>query len=301
MTPLLLLLLADPISPIDPRLTIDEAFDFEPTPTPVDLLVVVAHPDDESTFGALIPHYALCRGKSVQFVSMTSGEWGNGLPHHAEGETPDYSYDDADVPRYEGVPEDATYPSWYREHELTRMLQTAGVRTRPLLPRFPDRSGLQPWGQPDAAFALWGGKERAVGYLVEQIRRLRPGVVVTMAYDGYNNNPQHMAAGHGTIAAVEAAADAASYPESAAAHGAWEVKKLYLAVTPERETYETVHRHDWVPCGPTDPRAIAAKANAMHASQQMPEECPESSEFVLRLSTVGPDEVGENDLFENVE
>ena len=282
---------------------------FEPYPEKVDLLVVVAHPDDESTFGGLLPHYAICRGKRVAFVCLTSGEWGNGLPHHTNSEPPDYSYDDRDEPRFEKIDPEALYPSFYRESELSRVLAESGVRFAPVMPRFTDMNGrlTEPWGRPDGCFTLWGGRDRVVGYLVRQVRRFRPEVVVAMAYDGYNGNPQHLAASHGTIAACEAAGDPTRYPDGTARHDAWQVKKLYLAVS-EGEEYDLVHRHSWeLPCPrlaartpPETPRTVAARANALHQSQLMKNECPASSDFVLRLTTVGPDRTSENDLFENV-
>ena len=297
-----------------------EGVAFEPV-TKADLLVVVAHPDDESTFGGLLPHYAIARGKTVAFVCLTSGEWGNRLPHHdSPDDTPDYSYDDSEVTRHPGVPADALYPCYYRERELVAMLQTSGVPTQPRLLRHRDMNGFPDWGRPDNCFAFWGrelaakaargepidvqnpehiarGRREVVGQIVGIIRELRPEVVVTMAYDGYNGNPQHLCASHGTIDAVEAAAAADEYPEAGQPHT---VKKLYLAVS-EGETYDTVHSHSWTTdCDGRPAYEIAADANALHASQDMPRECPMSSDFVLRLSTVGPDVVGKDDLFENV-
>ena len=285
---------------------------FEPLPERVDLLVVVAHPDDEGTFGGLLPHYALCRDKSIAFVCLTSGEWGNGLPHHtaadlAAGRPKDYSYDETDYPRYEGIDPDAVYPCYYREGELSQTLKISGVPYAPIMPRFDDMNAIG-WGQPDPAFELWGGRDRVVGFLVQTIRKLQPAVVVTMAYDGYNGNPQHMAASHGTIEAVEAAADASLFVDHSAARDSHTVSKLYLAVS-EGERYDTVHSHRWtLPCPrlnnrspSTTPQEVAARANAAHASQEMKNECPATSDFVLQLSTVGPDQIGKDDLFENVQ
>ena len=267
-------------------------------PQKADLMVVVAHPDDESTFGGLIPYYAKCRGKSVVFVCLTSGEWGHGLPHHTSADqTPDYSYDDSEQPRFPKVPEDALYPCYYRETELANMLRESGVMRPAVTPRFADRSGLQPWGKPDAAFELWGGREKVVGFLVERMRRHRPEVVVTMAADGYNGNPQHMAAGTAAVLAAEAAGDADEYPGELPP---WAPKKVYRVLS-KGETAEARHVHSWeFDCGGETARAVAARANAMHESQGMKAECPSESAFVLVLSQVGPDTVGRDDLFENV-
>lgn len=276
---------------------------FQPYPEKADMLVVVAHPDDESTFGGLLPYYAMCQQKKVIFVCLTSGEWGNGLPHHSKAtDEPDYSFDDADYPRFEKVPADALYPCYYRETELARMLLTVGVNYKPILPRNKDMSDLQPWGKPDAAFELWGGQEKVVGFLVSQIRRFQPDVVVTMAVDGWNRNPQHMAASRGTVLACAAAGDVAKFADKLEPQKPWTPKKLYLAVS-DAERYPVVHAHDWeLACDPhpANARIIAARGNAMHESQEMKEECPASTNFVLKQTAVGPDNVGKNNLFENI-
>ena len=277
----------------------------------VDMLVVVAHPDDETTFGGMLPWYATCRGKRVALVCLTSGEWGNGLPHHTDpDDEPDYSYDDSDVPRFPGVPADATYPCYFRETELAAALAVFGVKDPPTLPRYQDDSDLEHWGTPDAAFELWGGREGVVDYLAEQVRRCRPDVVVTMAVDGYNGNPQHMAASRGTVLAVDrAAASDGDAP-------AWSAPKLYVAVTqgspdgidavPEayRAAEGVVHGHDWeLPCdasGGETARSLCNRGNVLHASQNMQPDCPKATDFVLIRTTVGPDVAARNNLFENL-
>ena len=287
---------------------------FDADPDRLDMLIVIAHPDDEGTFGGLLPFYAGCRGKSIKLLSLTSGEWGHGLPHHASADqTPDYSYDDSDQPRHDEVPADALYPCYFREIELARMLIASGVRYAPDLPRYRDASDLQPWGDPSSAFELWGGRDGVVRRVAETVRRVRPDVVVTMAEDGFNRNPQHLAASIAARAAVPLAADpAADVPGQP-----WQVAKLYTVVTnpadpvaggdPDPTIIEGIedqlHVHDWTqPCDglPTTPQIRAAEANALHRSQSMPNACAPSTRFILRHTTVGPDIVNRNDLFENL-
>jgi hypothetical protein len=78
--------------------------EFQPYPDKCDMMVVVAHPDDEGYLGGLLTHYTRVRKKKIVVVCLTSGEWGNGMPHHKAGQKPDYSYDDAEYQRYEKVP-----------------------------------------------------------------------------------------------------------------------------------------------------------------------------------------------------
>ena len=287
---------------------------FDPDPPKIDMLVVVAHPDDESTFGGLLPYYAICRAKTIKLMSLTSGEWGNGLPHHtSHDQLPDYSYDDSDQPRYTEIPEDALYPCYFREIELSRMLSMSGVNYSPILPRLKDLSGLQPWGSPDPAFELWGGKDRVCRIVATQIRRHRPDVIVTMAEDGFNRNPQHMAASSAARSAVDMASDQTLEFEGKP----WPVKKLYTVVTSRDDSVagadpidelreaakDRIHLHDWnLSCDalPGSAKLRAARANAMHKSQKMPEDCFDENEFILQHTIVGPDQKSRNDLFENV-
>ncbi len=269
---------------------------FEPYPDKADMLIVVAHPDDESTFGGLIPYYAVCQKKQVIFVCLTSGEWGHGMPHHTLAtDPPDYSYDDSDYPRFEAVPVDALYPCFYRELELTRALMTMGVNTKPIMPRFKDMSGLQPWGSPEPALELWGGREKTVEFVRSQIDRFKPEVVVTMAANGFNGNPIHAAASRAAVLASQASGG--DTPNS------WLPRKVYLQVA-EGEVYETVHSHSWdLNCNGNlgQARILAARGNVQHESQEMKEVCESSTKFTLIQSSVGPDVVNKDNLFEHLD
>ena len=270
---------------------------------PVDMLIVTAHPDDESVFGGLIPHYAACHHRRVVCVVLTSGEWGHGLPHHTSpNQSPDYSYDDSDQPRFENIPADALYPCYYREREMSAALLTMGVKEPPVMPRFVDRSGLQPWGRADAAMQLWGGENRVVEFVVAQIRRYRPSVVVSMSEDGWNGNPQHMAASKAAVLASARSADPDVDPVSAKRLGTHSVQKVYLHAGPS-ETHANVLTMRWDgPCdgAPGNAQTLAARGNAMHESQDMKEECEAETSFVLVRSEVGPDDPRRPDLFQNV-
>lgn len=287
---------------------------FAPDPETIDMLVVVAHPDDEGTFGGLLPYYAICREKKIKVMVLTSGEWGHGMPHHTSpDQKPDYSYDDSDQPRFEEVPKDALYPCYFREAEMSRMLAMSGVKYAPIMPRLKDSSNMKPWGKPDAAFELWGGREKVIRLVAQQIRRFRPSVVVTMAEDGFNRNPQHMAASVAARKAVPVAADRNSNLDGPV----WMVPKLYTVVTTRDDPVEgadpddsliegiedELHIHRWdIGCGNLlgTAQIRAARANALHRSQKMPEASALQNEFILQHSKVGPDTIKKNNLFENL-
>ncbi len=286
------------------------AVGFEPYPDKVDLMVITAHPDDETVMGGLIAHYAACEKRKVVIVVLTSGEWGNGLPHPTEpGQPIDCSYDDSDHPCFEGIAEsDLTYPCYYREGEMARAAIAYGMSYQPIMPRFKDISGLQPWGSPDPAFEFWGGEDKVVDYLAGQIKRFRPDVIVTMPMDGYNGNPQHMGASHGAAAAVEVAGQATQAASDAgfAVDAGWQVKKLYALVSAaelEAGRYDQTVTMDWTgDCRhhPGTAQILAARGTACHQSQGHAESCPASTTFALLDSTVGDDDPGAVDLFGNL-
>lgn len=276
---------------------------FEPYPDKADMLIVIAHPDDETVFGGMIADYAACRNMKVVLVCLTSGEWGNGLPHPVEeGEPCDCSYDDSDYPCFEKIPADQmTYPSYYREGEMARAAITYGMKYKPIMPRLKDMSSLQPWGSPDPAFDLWGGKEKVVAFVTKQVRRFRPDVIVTMPWNGYNGNPIHLGAVHSATLAWKAAADPHRFPDQLSEYATWQTQKLYLNVAKE-ESYQQTHPHDWTgDCAgrPGTAQILGARGSACHESQAMKEECPATTDFYLKESTVGPDVISRQNLFEN--
>lgn len=188
------------------------------------LLLVHAHPDDETiTTGGTIARY-LAEGAEVTVVTCTLGE---------EGEVME--------PRFAQLTaENADQLGGYRIGELTGALAALsdpeGPRLRPCL-----LGGMGRWrdsgmaGTPAAehprAFASAAPSAPADGSpmqaLVRIIRERRPQVVVTYDEVGGYGHPDHIAAHRLTHAAVEAAADPAVDP----AGEAWRVAKLYWTVT----------------------------------------------------------------------
>jgi LmbE family N-acetylglucosaminyl deacetylase len=182
-----------------------------------------------------------------------------------------------------------------------------GIHYKPIMPRFKDMSGLQPWGKPDAAMELWGGEEKVVGFVVEQIRRFKPDVIVSLAANGFNGNPQHAAASLSAVLASRVSGDSSQYASQLNRLEAWEPKKVYLHVAEQEKAasqYDVLHTHDWeLECGgrPGNARILAARGNVLHESQEMKEECDATSNFALIQTAVGPDRINQDNLFENIE
>ncbi len=119
------------------------------------LLVILAHPDDESfPMGGTLAKYA-AEGVSVNLSCATRGE--AGIP---------------------GLSSEAT--GHLREHELRRAAATLGLTTV----RFLDYHD----GQLDQV-----NPEQAIKQLVEVMREIRPQVVITFGPDGISGHPDHLA------------------------------------------------------------------------------------------------------------
>ncbi|WP_082929503.1 N-acetyl-1-D-myo-inositol-2-amino-2-deoxy-alpha-D-glucopyranoside deacetylase [Mycobacterium sp. 852013-51886_SCH5428379] len=155
------------------------------------LLLVHAHPDDETlTTGGTIAHY-VARGADVRVVTCTLGE---------EGEVIGERYAQLAV-------DHADQLGGYRILELTRALEALGVDE----PRFlggpghwrdSGMAGTPPRGHPRFADA---DLTDAAGVLATVIDEFRPHVVVTYDPDGGYGHPDHIQAHRVTTAAVTAA------------------------------------------------------------------------------------------------
>ncbi|MFF5034462.1 N-acetyl-1-D-myo-inositol-2-amino-2-deoxy-alpha-D-glucopyranoside deacetylase [Nocardia salmonicida] len=170
------------------------------------LLLVHAHPDDETlTTGGTIAHYRR-RGVPVTVVTCTLGE---------EGEVIGDRWSRL-------IATEADQLGGYRIGELTAALSALGV-TEPRFLGGPGRwrdSGMA--GTPSAANprAFVHSGDAAVDELVAVILELRPRVVVTYDPRGGYGHPDHIRAHEITTAAVEAAAEQG-----------WDVPKFYWTVT----------------------------------------------------------------------
>jgi mycothiol S-conjugate amidase len=183
------------------------------------LMHIHAHPDDESSKGAATTAYYVQQGVRVSVVTCTGGEQGSIL--NPKMDTPE---NQARLPEL-------------RKAEMAKAAQILGIDQIWLgYPDsgFPDLDNPQPL-DPDSFAAQ--PVDVAAGRLVKVIREVRPQVVTTYNERGGYPHPDHMMTHKITVAAVEAAADPAQWPE----HGpAWQVSKLYYDVAFHRRKWEVI-------------------------------------------------------------
>ena len=203
------------------------------------MLLVHAHPDDETiTTGGVIARY-LAEGAEVTVVTCTLGEEGEVI-----GE------------RWAGlVADQADQLGGYRVLELTSALAELGAGAPQFLGgagRWRD-SGMA--GTPAAANPrafVHADPAVATGLLADLIRRLRPHVVITYDEHGGYGHPDHIQAHEVTMAAVSAAE---SVVDAASDAQAWRVPKVYLTVAEEESLAAGLARLGEVPAGWSVPAA----------------------------------------------
>jgi N-acetyl-1-D-myo-inositol-2-amino-2-deoxy-alpha-D-glucopyranoside deacetylase len=156
------------------------------------LLLVHAHPDDESiNNGATMAKYA-AEGAHVTLVTCTLGERGEVIPpalRHLSGA---------------GLAEE-------RERELDAAMKALGVEDFGFLGgrgQYQD-SGMMGTSDNDNPYCFWRADvDEAAGHLVEVIREVRPQVLVTYDPDGGYGHPDHVQAHRVAMRAAELAAEA---------------------------------------------------------------------------------------------
>ncbi|GDY29917.1 mycothiol conjugate amidase Mca [Gandjariella thermophila] len=172
------------------------------------LMMVHAHPDDESSKGAATTARYVAEGHEVVVVTCTGGERGSIL--NPSMDRPDVAANMAEI----------------RRREMARAAEILGVRHRWL--GFVD-SGL-PEGDPkpplpEGCFALVP-LEEATETLVRVVRELRPHVMVTYDENGGYPHPDHIRCHEVSVAAFDAAGDPERFPD---AGEPWQPLKLYYS------------------------------------------------------------------------
>ncbi len=175
------------------------------------LLLVHAHPDDESIGnGATMARYA-AEGARVTLVTCTLGEGGEVIP-------PGLAHLTADR-------DDTLGP--YRIGELTSAMRETGVADFRFLGgagRYRD-SGMMGVPDNEVPGCFWQADvDEAAGHLVAVVREVRPQVLVTYDEDGGYGHPDHIQAHRVAMRAYELAADPAFRPELGPA---WPIAKVY--------------------------------------------------------------------------
>ncbi len=163
---------------------------------PLRLMVVAAHPDDETLgFGAVLARYA-SEGVETTLITATRGERGRYLDHRPG------------TPGHPGAAELAGI----RERELHEAASALGIGHVTVL-------GYEDQGLDRAHDA------GAVARIAAEIRRARPHVLLTFAADGAYGHPDHIAISQLATAATMAAANRGNDADVAATPHV--VSKLY--------------------------------------------------------------------------
>ncbi|MBA3072618.1 MAG: GlcNAc-PI de-N-acetylase [Anaerolineae bacterium] len=172
------------------------------------LLVVMAHPDDE-TFGTggTLAYYA-SKGVEVHLICATRGEVGDVEPELLEG--------------FDSIAD-------LRENELRCAAETLGLTQVHMLDyRDSGMAGSIDNLHPKALVAA--PPDQVAAEIVRFIRELKPDVVITFDPIGGYLHPDHIAIHNATVKAFYAAADAAQYQDGLAP---FQSQKLYYHTFPK--------------------------------------------------------------------
>jgi mycothiol S-conjugate amidase len=178
-----------------------------PNGTPLRLMAVHAHPDDESSKGAATLAKYAAEGAQILVVTMTGGERGDILnPALADNQAV-----------RENLPD-------VRREEMARAAEALGIDHRWLGfvdSGFPE--GDPPEDVPEGSFATLDAAEAAEP-LAQLIREFRPHVVTTYDPSGGYPHPDHIHTHTVSVEAVSAAADPDRTPRG---QKPWPVPKVY--------------------------------------------------------------------------
>ena len=193
-----------------------ETVDITPLDRSRRLLLVHAHPDDETIgTGATMAKYA-AEGVLVTLVTCTLGEEGEIL-------VPELEHLAAD--REDGL-------GRHRVEELATAMEALRVEDHRFLGgpgRWRD-SGMMGTPSNDRPDCFWRADlDEAVRELVAVVREVRPQVVVTYDANGGYGHPDHVQAHRVTVAAFDAAGDPGFAPEVGEP---WQPAKLYWTAAP---------------------------------------------------------------------
>ncbi|MFF2651180.1 N-acetyl-1-D-myo-inositol-2-amino-2-deoxy-alpha-D-glucopyranoside deacetylase [Streptomyces sp. NPDC058045] len=190
------------------------------------LLLVHAHPDDESiNNGATMARYA-AEGAHVALVTCTRGEEGEVIP--------------AGLAHLAADREDRL--GAHRATELAAAMRQLGVTDHRFLGgpgRYRD-SGMMGTEQNTRPGAFWSADlDEAAGHLVAVVRELRPQVLVTYDPDGGYGHPDHIQAHRVAMRAAQLSADPSFGPGSGRPHT---IRKIYWNRVPRSTAREAFTR-----------------------------------------------------------
>ena len=192
------------------------------TPTPLRLMAIHAHPDDESSKGAATTARSVDEGIEVMVVSCTGGERGDVINEQVQ-----------ELVDLHGIHQ-------VRQLEMAEAARILGVRHEWLGfmdSGFPDSGVTEEEPLPEDAFALVP-LTVSVPPLVKLLREFRPQVVTTYDENGGYPHPDHVRTHVVTIAAIAAAADPEAHPELGPEH---QVQKVYYNQQFHKERVVALH------------------------------------------------------------
>ena len=251
---------------------------WEPTEEKADILFLAAHPDDELLFmGGAIATYTAELQKRVVVAYLC-------------------------------------YSNTTRRSEALNGLWTMGVRHYPVFGGFRDVYSRTA----EDAYELVRGRRKALEeWMTGLFRQVKPEVVVTHDMNGEYGHGQHKMAADCATHCYDLAADPEQYPESAAAWGTWQVKKLYLHLWGEESDQTNFNwEQPLASMGGKTATELAEEAYALHLTQQNAGfkmrgkryifsvretggELFPNTKFGLYRTEVGPD-VKHDDFLENI-
>lgn len=230
--------------------------------SPVDLLVISTHPDDESVFLAAPAITSINAGKKVVTGYMT---WGTSK----------------------------------RRFEAEEACWMLGEKYPPTL-----RAAHDMMTNSLESMEKYWSLDKAVGYIVELIRKYKPSVIVTHDVGGEYGHGAHMETSLATQLAFAQASDPTKFPDSAERYGVWKPGKLYLHMYGKDKITFDLNAPMVTYQGRTLLQ-VASAAFARHKSQAAKGWTVESTGvcsmefFGLFASNVGPDSKHDS-VFENI-
>lgn len=238
---------------------------WEPLSGRVDLLTIAAHPDDEDLYLSVPAVTYADQGMRCATVFMT------------------YGSASSSVRRYEA-------------QESVWCLHNKGY---PTMGNFQDIKT----STKELQMEYWP-LEDVIGYIVEQIRKYKPSVIVTHDVNGEYGHGAHMLTEYATTLAFQYAGDASRYPASAQQYGTWNAGKLYVHLY-GTNALNTMSLTTVLPSfgGRTVLQAVSDAYNR-HDSQLPGRELPTSGDYDMRkfglfASNLGAD-AAHDTMFEHV-
>lgn len=175
-----------------------------PLDNKADILLLATHGDDDQLFFAgLFPYYAKERGYAVQVAYMT----------------------------------DHRNLTYKRTHEMINGLWETGVTAYPVFGTFDDFLINSLDGTYKEYARLGHSKTEIQEFVITQLRRFKPQVVVGHDIEGEYMHGMHMVYTDALINVVDQANDPSAFPEVAEKYGVWDVPKTYLHLYKENPIY----------------------------------------------------------------